>query len=131
MTKYRDSLRAADPDLDEWVPQAVLDDAVLAVDSDVDLRAYIEDRSSHAEDVSPYSGYEIYTGLIAILVTAKAVWSTVTFADKAANLVLDDNAKLALAEKIVLRLRQAGMEHSAEKVQSWIDKILEEHTNPE
>ncbi|MEM9635595.1 MAG: hypothetical protein AAGA50_30005 [Pseudomonadota bacterium] len=131
MTNYRQILQAIDEELDEWIPQAVLQDAVQAVETEADLQAYIQKKSSHSSDVAPYSGYDLYTLLIAILVTTKAVWSTAKFADEVTSLLLDPNKQLALAEKIVLRLRQAGMDYSAEKVQSWINVILDKMTRAE
>lgn len=130
MTTYREILRAVDSDLDEDTPQSTLDEVLGVVEADGDLRLYLKGKSSHSNDVAPDSGYDVYASLVAVLVTAKVVWGNFAFADKVLDVVLDHNAKLVLAEKVVQRLKQAGMEYSAEKVQSWIDRILDKLTSP-
>jgi hypothetical protein len=79
---------------------------------------------------APFIAFEIVTQVVAIVYAIKATWDLISFLDKGTELLLDDGKKLEIAEKVVLRLKQAGLEVPGDRAQRWIEYILERRTRP-
>jgi hypothetical protein len=133
----RDLVRGIDNEATEWFPPTTFNYIVDSVMNDGDLAAILAQAQPKDRASAPFSLMQACADVIAIAcavkMTLEFVKQTVGAIELGDKLVaiFDDNRKLEIAEKVVLRLKQIGLEVSASRVQGWIDKVLEEKTRPD
>jgi len=129
-TAAKELVKMIDPVSADWIPDASLNDIIDAVMNGQNGKQIIADRHTEDSKNAPFSAAEILAEIVAIAVVIKATWEAVGFTGKVLELVVDNDKKLQICETVVLRLRQAGLEVAADRVQGWIDTILERITRP-
>lgn len=68
---------------------------------------------------------------VAYLVIAKAIYQNIEFVDKVIPTIVDKNRQLQLAEHVVKRLRQLGLDGFADQADEMIAKVLDKITAPD
>lgn len=129
-TVAKELVKKIDPVCADWIPDASLNDIIDAVMSGQDGKQIIAERQTEDSKSAPFSAAEILGQVVAIAVAIKVTWDAVGFTDKVLEVVVDNNKKLQIVETVARRLRQAGLEVAADRVQGWIDTILERITRP-
>ena len=123
-------IRAIDPDASDWIPGKSLNHISTSIAGGSDPQALLAELGDGDAKNPNFDYGEIISQIVALAVVVNTVYSDVGRADAILGLVFDNNAKLKVVEKGVLRLRQAGLERPASVVQGWVDKILDYLTRP-
>jgi hypothetical protein len=123
-------VRELDPDLVDWFPSPTIDHIVASIMEDGDPGKVIAESQSVDTKNAPFVSVESLTEIVTIIATIKTTWELIAFADEVTQLLLDNNKKLEFLEKVVLRLKQCGLVVPADRLQGWIDLILERMTRP-
>jgi hypothetical protein len=126
----RNLVKELDPDVGTWLPDSAVDHIIEALADGADPETVIAEAQTTDPDNAPFNSFEFLTQTVAIVLTIKGTWDFVAFLDKGLGVILDDNQKLEIAERVVMRLKQAGLNYPAERIQEWIDQILERMTRP-
>ena len=123
-------VKEIDSEAADWLPAPVLEHTVNSVIAGTDPKSVIADAQTLDPDNAAFISLEFLTQVVAIALAIQTTWEFVGFIDKVLEVALDHNEKLKIVERVIERLKQAGLEYPAARIQAWVDRILERLTRP-
>ena len=122
-------MKFVEPNTSAWLDDRAIGQ-IAKIETADDFSALRAQLPQGSTDRAPFNLLAVVSELVALAATIRAVWEFVEFADDATELFVDDNKKLAIAERAIQRLRQLGLSNFADKVEAWTNSVLEQMTRP-
>jgi hypothetical protein len=118
------------------------DKEIISLSKRVDVELTLRDGGGSASAPFDLQGGAIT--IVALITTVNILWEHISKAygigktlidflkagDSALELTLDHNKKLEIVERIIKRLKELGLSGAANKVEGWVNAVLDQLTKP-